>query len=206
MNIKVVSQSACFTNYRIDDEAVQLWIISGGTPCIDFIPTYGFSQRYPVVEKWNRWMGNHYAHQDPAHIVGPRAEEVLPNGRTDLEQWYTINKPLKDLRDFRYNQLYKLMGGTQIESRKIRDRDEGCFFRATWMLYNHNCVCTVQCESKYGNGHSLDLAPAPWKELSAALLEGHDLWETWYGMSEERFQKIFNALANVMQTVSVKTS
>ena len=114
MNISVIRTTACTTTYRVDHDIVRLWIITGGTPCIDF-DYGGLSLRFPVIAMWDNrhWLGNRYRHQDPRNIVGPKAEDVLPNGLQDLEDWYKVNKPLKDLRDSRYQKLWDLMGGNR---------------------------------------------------------------------------------------------
>ena len=198
MNISVIRTTACTTTYRVDHDIVKLWIITGGTPCLDF-DYGGLSLRFPVIAMWNNrhWLGNRYRHQDPQNIVGPKAEDVLPNGLKDLEDWYKANKPRKDLRDSRYQKLWELMGETEIRSRRCYDPVERCCFRATWMLYNRNYVCTVHGDSKYSNCHSLEYAPPKWRNLAAVLKDNHDRWETWFGMTEERFQNILAALALV---------
>ena len=198
LSISVIRTTACTTTYRVDNDIVQLWIIVGGTPCLDF-DYGGLSRRFPVIAMWDdrHLLCNRYRHQDPRNIVDPKAEDVLPNGLTDLEDWYKVNKPLKDLRDCRYEKIVDLIGGTNIRSRRCYDRIDGCYFRATWQLYNRNCVCTVHGDSKICNCHSLEYAPVPWQNLAAVLKEEHDLWETWFGMAEVRFQKILAALARV---------
>ena len=198
MNISVIRTTACTTTYRVDHDIVRLWIITGGTPCLDF-DYGGLSLRFPVVPMWeNRhWVVGRYQHQDPRNIIGPKAEGVLPNGLQDMEDWYNVSKPLKDLRGFRYQKIVDLIGGTEIRSRRCHDPMERCYFRATWQLYNRNYVCTVHGDSKYCNCHPLEYAPPKWRNLAAVLKEDHDLWETWYGMAEERFQKILAALALV---------
>ena len=198
MNVSVIRTTACTTTYRVNQDIVQLWIITGGTPCLDF-DYYGLSKRFPVVKMWDNrhWAGQRYQHQDPANIIGPMVGDVLPNGLADLENWYKANKPLKDLRDFRYQKILHLIGGTKIRSRYSLDRSEDCHFRATWELYNRNYVCRVHGESKHSNCHSLKYAPANWQNLAAVLEKNHAPWETWYGMTTVRFRKILAALALV---------
>jgi len=123
-----VSSKSCETVYRVGDQLVRLWIITGGTPALAF-DDYGFIERFKLADpRWSdeHWNGARYDHQTPGNIQGPTFD-VLPGGEATVVDFVARNLPNKRIRERRHKALssYPAMASPFFE-----DRD-GCRFRIT---------------------------------------------------------------------------
>jgi hypothetical protein len=103
--IKQIKTSACRTSYDVDGLIIGLWIITGGTPAIEFEEDITFSQRFPIKdEKWTNKNWNdeiiRYIHQIGKKIQGP-TYDVLPNGLKDIEKFIHKNRYEYDYVDYK---------------------------------------------------------------------------------------------------------
>lgn len=107
-SVKQVATSACETLYDVDGEKVRLWIIMGGEPCLAF-EDYFDAQKFPVVEKYSdeNWikLQGRYRHQDKSNMLGPTAQELLPEGLKTIHDFVQKNIGKKRTRDSRYERF-----------------------------------------------------------------------------------------------------
>jgi hypothetical protein len=113
LTLEQVSTETCRTHYKVTYNGqvydLELWIIVGGTPCVQvsknyykewsqttaakYAPSKRFEPTPEVKAKWDAWDSSRrskrarngaHPHQDPDAPQGPTIEEVLPNGLEDL--------------------------------------------------------------------------------------------------------------------------
>lgn len=135
-----IRTSSCETIYKIGEHEIVLWIITGGTPALDFV-NWGYTKRYPIKDR--RWVevdfekegfprtGNfistngiyHYKHQNPMNIQGPTLD-VLPEGEKTLDDFLCEMLPKKELRESRLAQFPV----KTVKSKRYHDKEDHCFF------------------------------------------------------------------------------
>lgn len=205
MTVTQVAMSVCDTIYDVDGVRLRLWIITGGTPAVAF-ENYGFTQRYPAVERWSNkhWKGHCYDHQDPAraHLQGPTAAEVLPDGEDTLYQFVREYLPKLQLRMKRFEALPT----RNLKSRRFHDRDECLYFRASVEFRPHYIGCVI-LDSRFWTGRINDRdrprmeAQGPNAQSWLALADTLDRYDTphraWEDLTEDQFQEIVAALEAV---------
>ena len=214
MKIKLIETSSCKTRFDVDGETVELWIITSGTPALDFAPEYGFTERFQSVPKWGKdnWLGvsdggdpakfgpSRYSFQDPDNIRGPGLE-VLPDGIRTLKAWFEKNKPLKDLRDKWYAEIEAIIGGKELLSRRLHSERNRSYFKCWFELYNRNCVPSVLLKTgdlRYADKKDMaEKAPEAWKELEALMEKVRDIG-VWQDLTEAQFAEVKKALQNVV--------
>jgi hypothetical protein len=220
MKVKQIKTTACTTRFDVDGETVELWIITGGTPALDFVPSYGFTERFPAVPKWgnDHWLGvsdggdpakfgpSRYSFQNPDDIRGP-GFEVLPDGIRTLKAWFEKNKPLKDLRDKRYAEIVAIIGGTDLLSRRLHSERNRSYFKCQFEPYNCNSVPSVLLKTgnyRYADKKDMaEKAPEAWNELEA-LMESINCkdrkyqFKGWQDLTEAQFAEVKKALQNVV--------
>lgn len=199
----VKSCSACETKYVVMHEGmefnVDLWIITGGTPCLSFHVT-PFSKRYPIVERWtnDHWQGciGHYDHQEGQNpVIGPKVEEVLPNGWADFWEYFDANYMKVIISERRRLVLREILPINQT----VLDKSEHCQLTAQlecWVNYFH--IPPVTYNSRWGFGRMDDkvvLFDPWWKEASEILNPMFDTGHLyWCDLSEDKFQEIVEFL------------
>lgn len=199
-----LSTKTCETVYRVNGQTVRLWIITGGTPALDF-SDYGFTKRYPEIERWNNthWIGKRYDHQDPQNIEGPTAAEVLPNGEQDLIDFVTEFAPIREKRLDRYNSLPT----HNHTSPRFHDQNNGCYFRASLSFRPHyvgGVTVDSSCYCGPGREEIEQFGNKAWHNLAVILDQvntaRYDSPRSggWESLSDEEFDKVVQAIKAVM--------
>ena len=199
--IKQVSTSACKTVYSVNGCTISLWIITGGTPAVDF-DSYGFCQRYPKVARWSddQWQTGlmKYRHQSLDDLQGPTANEVLPNGEKDLIEFVEEFGPLREKRMQRYNGLPT----HYLKSKRFHDLDNCCYF---WVEFQPkaNYIGSVTLESRYYCGRCEDVLAKygcrGWRHLAKLLSEvDGSLKGGWETLNDEQYNAIVQAMKALM--------
>jgi len=211
-----VSTSSCETIYRVEGKTLRLWIITGGQPALgfDYSP---YEKRYPTIEKWNdkHWKVREnfprnvigcYDHQvDQKSIIGPKPDEVLPDGWNTFWAFYNANLPKVQLAIERYHDLQcnghfldDLPKKGCIVSKKIRDKEEHTLVTAEIALrpyslapvtFSSNAYCG-RCDEK------VSLFNSWWAKAQKILNPLHDSNKyLWSELSEEEYQSVKYLLA-----------
>ena len=205
MKIEQINTTSCYTIYDVDGTKLRLFIITGGTPAIEFADDYSFCQRYPSFEHWSdkyyhRYNGStvinsYYDHQDPNNIQGPKFEDVLPHGLKDVEKYLKKNLPLRNLR---YKRHDRLPIRTVIKSKRVHDKDEGTYVTCELNLLSKHYVPLVTFNSKVYSGRcdkKIVLFNDWWKksqEIFNTIFDSGKVWET---LSEEEYETIVEHLS-----------
>lgn len=203
LSIKQLSTSACETIYEVNGQKLRLFIITGGTPAIEFADDYSFTQRYPTVEKWTdkhfraRDFGNEqvccYEHQSKIP-QGPTFEEVLPHGLKNLKKYLDTNVPLRELRMLRHSGL-PIKG--VIQSKRVKDTEDQVYVTCDINFLHSHYIPPVTFSSRIYCGRLEEKISffSPWwkktMKLFNRLCDANAKWET---LSEEQYQTLCNHL------------
>jgi hypothetical protein len=202
--MKQISTSACETVYDVDGVIIKLWIITGGTPAIDF-DTYGFTKRFPAVEKWSDAnylkIENRYKHQERINLQGPTFE-VLPNGEQDILDYIKENLPKRDLCLKRANELIDIIKGKnselyddgygmKLESKGKRDVENHTIAKADWCI-RPTYISPISVNSMIYGGlvGKIGLFSKWWKEATDLINHLSRSCFYWCDISEEKYQEI----------------
>lgn len=193
-DIKQIETSSCSTNFSIGDVEFELWIITGGSPCLAFAD-YSFDERYPKVEMWSNehfHSGNisHYDHQDIDHIQGPTIT-VLPNDLEDVKSFLRKYLPLRELR-------FKRIGGLPIKnfikSNTVLDKENSTrvhceldLRRISPVTFNSYAYCG-RCSEK------IILFSDWWKKTLSIFDPLFSSSKNWEDLTEEQYQEIVEHL------------
>jgi hypothetical protein len=198
--VKQIETTACHTIFDVDGEKVILWIITGGTPALDFYPDYSHTKRFPNwQEKWFNHhfhaktfcVSSHYDHQDPKNVQGPTFVD-LPNGEQDFIEWFEANRAEHALRVQRFNGLPH----KRIVSKRTLDKEERTFVTAE-LDFRLNSISPVTFNSAYYCGR-LDekmVLFSEWWKKTQAIFNAYSKKNThWENLTEEQYQEIVNHL------------
>ena len=204
MNIKLIETSSCESVYEVDNHKLRLYIITGGTPAIEFADDYSFCERYPAIEKWSdkhyhgkydsRMLYSYYDHQDRNKPQGPTFEEVLPNGLKDLEAYLQKYVPLHKCRNERYKGLP--ISGV-IRSKRVHDKQEHTFVTCELDLSRKHYIPPVTFNSGCYCGRfdeKIILFNEWWKKTSKIFNHLFDTNRTWESLSETEYKEVCNHL------------
>lgn len=220
-----VSTSACQTVYRVGKHLIELGIITGGTPVLDFT-CFGYSKRYPIIDirwmdcdfskdgipKTDNWLDSQgcFKHQDPKNIQGPTFD-VLPNGVQSLYEYLDELLPCKALRESRLARFASI----ELKSKGHRDKEEHTIFRLRADVRYGRIPCvTVTSASYWGRCEdkiALPCVSKTWQDLAAFINpifdgkihvaqfnNGHSPF-TLDNLTEDQFQTLlalYNKIAN----------
>jgi len=206
--MKQISTSACETVYDVDGVIIKLWIITGGIPAIDF-DSYGFTKRFPAVEKWSNdnylKIENRYKHQERINLQGPTFE-VLPNGEQDILDYIKENLHKRDLCIKRANELISILNkkdvrsftdgwGFNLLSKDKRDKVERTIARAKITIRTFYISYVSVSSRVYAgcNYDKIDIFSKWWKDAINLFNTIEDIVENtvyWCDISEEKYQEI----------------
>ena len=206
--MKQVSARACETVYDVDGVKIRLWIIVGGTPAIDF-ENYGFSKRFPDVEKWSdkNWDKNicRYKHQiyhEPKELQGPTFE-VLPNGEQDILDFIKENLPKMELSLRRSMELIDILKGKNAKvkesghgynlvSKGKRDIEEHTVARVEWLIRDLFVSSLTIISIVYAGfvNEKINLFSQWWNDLKNIINPIDNSVKYWCDISEEKYQEI----------------
>ena len=200
-----IATHSCETFYKVNNNTIRLWMITGGTPALGFnmLP---YDKRYPSLELWSdkNWSVRYnmpngemgcYVHQiGQAPIQGPTPETVLPEGWKTFWAFYNENLPKVELANKRYAAL-PLKGC--IVSKRIRDKQEHTLVRAEIGLRPYSLAPVTFVSNAYAGRCDKKVALFhPWWQQAQALL--NPIFDSnkylWSDLSEEDYQAVVNLL------------
>ena len=159
--ITQIKTSACETTYDVNGIKVKLWVIVGGTPCLDFADYSPFKIRFPMIEKYSsdNWIDeeNRYKHQNPNNMQGITYQE-LENGEQALYKFVGDSYlPKHELCKRRWDLLPIEpvpggMGSKIIVSKRVRDKEERTYVRAELVFDNKFRIGSVCVSSPNYHG------------------------------------------------------
>lgn len=209
---RLIATKTCESSYTVGEHKVRLWMISGGTPAIDFMGgefECGFVKRYPKVELWSNdhWQGCKYDHQSLEKMQGPTFD-ILPNGKQDLIDFVTEFAPLREKRWERFDAL-PIRG---CSSPRFHDTYRNCYFRVDFeasphsvgsLTANSNFIGTVAAQDRLYGGpcrqEIAEFANVAWSSFAALLDELNPVYEVgWESLSEKDFARVQEAIRAVM--------
>ena len=178
-----VKTNACSTIYKVGEHEVELIMITGGTPALDFVG-FGYSKRFPIKdERWvdpdfskdgipetGKWLSNEgrYQHQDPNNIQGPTLD-VLPNGIQSLYEYLDEMLPRKALRESRLAQF----SYPSLESKRYYDKENRTYFRLRANVQYGRIPCVTAVSNIYSGrcerNLKLPCVSKEWVDLAAFI-------------------------------------
>lgn len=191
LTVKEIRTSTCETIYMVGDRELVLWIITGGTPALDFAMT-PFAKRFPVVEKWNdnNWNGTCYLHQlGQIYPIGPKIEDVLPRGFDDFWNFYNENISKIILCEKRFGAVRDYL---PITSKRVHDKIDRTYVHAhVGSGYHCSYPPVVTCRSRLYSGRFYEKMSifGSWWQKCQKLLDKY-LNKRWDELSEDEFQEI----------------
>jgi hypothetical protein len=202
MKLTQISTSACSTIYQIDgipDVQLRLFIITGGTPALEFTD-YSFCERYPSLEKWankhyclSKDKVTHcYIHQDPNNLQGPTVDD-FPNGIQTVIDFIDKHLPLRALRIKRHSALPINV----IKSKRVLDKQEHTYVSAAINMSMSHYISPVVFNSAVYGGRceeKIVLFPEWWKKAQKLLNNLFDANKNWEDLTEEQYQSVYNLL------------
>ena len=201
MKVKQVSTTACQTIYEVDGIRVRFFIITGGTPCIEF-EDYSYSQRFEnyAVCKWSNrhWIKELgcYLHQDPKHIQGPTFD-VLPEGYKTVADWLAVCLPKKQLAEARFNGLPR----RDTISKRIRDREYRTMVSAKLRIEKQHVGNITLISNRYAGRvtEKIPLFGTWWIEADKLFTAIHERlrneFATWDRLTEDEYKAVVKILS-----------
>lgn len=195
-NVFQVSTSSCKTIYDVGGVKVELYIIVGGIPALSLDGNYGYTVRFPKVEKWDSYKhwdkeSEHYDFQNSNNIQGP-TYEVLPEGIVTLQKYVKTMTARKDMAKSRYENLPIQ---ETIISKRVLDKEYRNYVQAKLDIHRVRFSPVVLT---YGSRDQIHLLPSWWKKaheiFTGAFNKHRSEGITWDVLSEEEYQSMVRML------------